>query len=495
MYHLPRQSHKAIVIGSGIGGLSMAIILAKLGFWVTVIEKNRQPGGMLRSYVRNGIHCNVGLHYLGALDKGQVLRRLFDYLGITENLPLKPMGRHGPVDRYYFTHAVSGPRQFDMPVGLDAYEERLKEAFPKEQGAIDGFMGLLRQSAGELDRLDFLFGNQSPVELIDQAEPLWDVLDRLGCSPGLKGVLSVPSVWIGVPPPRCPQFYHTMTLASYLFSAWRLESNGAQMVKALVQRLTDLGGKVLCGQGVRGINVREGHVTGLTLENGEPYEAPLVVGTVHPNVLVNLLEPENFKPSYRRRIAGLVNTDGMFAVNAVVPADAHDPLPYNVFSMKTDAEGTVHDVIYTQLRPSGRPESLLLTLITGGHDELWRPWEKTRSGYRGVDYEAAKTALARALVKKVAPVIGQLKGLEVIDTYTPLTIRDWVGSPDGSAYGVMRSDKQMLSAALLNRTAVKGLYLAGQSVMAPGILGTILGSMITAKFIVGPERFEREVQC
>ena len=494
MRHLPRQNEKALVIGSGIGGLSMAIILSKLGFVVTVIEKNRQPGGMLRSYVRRGIHCNVGLHYLGALDKGQVLRRLFDYLGITEKLPLKRMGVDGPVDRYYFTNAVAGPRQFDMPVGLDAYEDHLKEAFPKEQGPIDGFMALLRQSAGELDRLEFLFRNQSPADLIDQTEPLWDVLDRLGCSPGLKSVLSVPSVWIGVPPPQCPQFYHTMTLASYLFSAWRLESNGAHLVKVGVQRLTDLGGRVLCGQAVRRINVREGHATGLTLENGEQYDAPLVVGTVHPNVVVDLLGPENVKPSYRRRITGLVNTDGMFAVNAVVPAGAHKPLPYNVFSMKSDTDGAVHDVIYTQLRPSGRPESLLLTLITSGHDELWRPWEKTRSGHRGADYEAAKMALARGLVKKVEPITGQLEGLEVIDTYTPLTIRDWVNSPNGAAYGVMRSERQMLSAALLNRTAVKGLYLAGQSVMAPGILGTILGSLVTAKFILGPERFGKEVQ-
>jgi all-trans-retinol 13,14-reductase len=494
MRHLPRQNGKTLIIGSGIGGLSMAIILSKLGFAVTVIEKNRQPGGMLRSYVRRGIHCNVGLHYLGALDKGQVLRRLFDYLGITEKLPLKRMGVDGPVDRYYFTNADVGPRQFDVPIGLDAYEARLKEAFPKEQGPINGFIALLRQSAGGLDRLDFLFKNQSAADLIDQTEPLWEVLGRLGCSPGLKGVLSVPSVWIGVPPPLCPQFYHTITLASYLFSAWRLESNGAHLAKVLVQGLTDLGGRVLCGQAVRRINIRDGHATGLTLENGEQHGAPLVIGTVHPNVVLDLLGPENVKPSYRRRITGLVNTDGMFAVNALVPAGVHKPLPYNVFSMKTHTDGAVHDVVYTQLRPSGRPESLLLTLITSGHNELWRQWEKTRSGYRGADYGDAKMALSRSLIRKIEPITGQLEGLEIIDTYTPLTIRDWVNSPNGSAYGVMRSNRQLLSAALLNRTAVKGLYLAGQSVMAPGILGTILGSLVTTKFIVGPERFTKEVQ-
>jgi hypothetical protein len=46
----------------------------------------------------------------------------------------------------------------------------------------------------------------------------------------------------------------------------------------------------------------------------------------------------------------------------------------------------------------------------------------------------------------------------------------------------------------LNRTAVQGLYLAGQSIMAPGVLGTILGSLATTKFMIGPERFRREIQ-
>ena len=494
MHHLLPQNDKALVIGSGIGGLSMAIILSKLGYSVTVIEKNQQPGGMLRSYVRRGIHCNVGVHYLGALDKGQVLYRLFDYLGILEKLPLKRMGVDAPVDRYYFTDAVAGPRQFDMHVGLDAYEARLKEAFPKEQSAIDGFMALLHKSAGELDRLEFLFMNQAVAGLIDQAEPLWHVLDRLGCSPGLKGVLGVPSLWIGVPPPLCPQFYHTMTLASYLFSAWRLETHGAHLVQLLVQRLRDLGGTVLCGQAVRRVHVRGGHTTGLTLENGVRHDAPLVVGTVHPQIMMDLLGPENVKPSHRRRITRLVNTHGMFAVNAVVPACTHKPLPYNVFLLESDNEGVVHDAVYAQLRPSEHSEFLLLSILTGGYNELWRPWEETRSGHRGADYGTAKMALAQSLIKKVGTVTGQLKGLEVIDVYTPLTIRDWVNSPNGSAYGVMRTERQMLSAALLNRTAVKGLYLAGQSVMAPGILGTILGSLVTTKFIVGPERFSKEVQ-
>ncbi len=489
-----KPDNKALVIGSGIGGLSMAIILSKLGYAVTVVEKNRKPGGMLRSYVRRGIHCNVGLHYLGAMGRGQVLWRLLDYLGIADSLPLQPMGLDAPVDRYHFTRTDAGPRQFDLPAGFSAYEDHLKAAFPDERTAIEGFMQRLHQSALALDRLDFLFGRATTADFIDQTEPLWEVLDRLGCSPGLKSVLGVPSVWFGVPPSQCPQFYHTMTLASYLFSAWRIDGPGSLLADALAQRLRDHGGDIICGCPVRRIDIRNGTVAGLSLEDGQSYNAPLVIGTTHPATIMDMVDPQQVKPSYRRRIRRLENTGGMFAVHAAVPAASHAPIPYNLFSMRAEDDGTVRDVVYTQLRPSAKPDMLVLSLITRGHDALWQPWQATLSGQRGPDYEAAKRTLALQLIEKVRPLTGRLDGMEIIDTFTPLTLRDWVNTPDGSAYGVMKSHHQMLSAALLNRTSIKGLYLAGQSVMAPGILGTLLGSLATAKFIVGAERFEKEVR-
>jgi len=63
----------------------------------------------------------------------------------------------------------------------------------------------------------------------------------------------------------------------------------------------------------------------------------------------------------------------------------------------------------------------------------------------------------------------------------------------GSAYGVVCSCDQLLSASLLNRSSVEGLFLAGQSVMAPGVIGTIMGSFHTARFILGPQRFRERI--
>jgi phytoene dehydrogenase-like protein len=488
------KPNAAIIIGSGIGGLSMAIILAKLGFDVTVVEKNKHPGGMLRSYIRKGVQCNVGLHYLGALDKGQVLRRCFDYLGITEQLPLQRMGCSEPVDRYYFSGRSQGPAQFDMPAGIDAYEDNLKQAFANEHAQIEAFMRLVRSGADQLDRLGFLYEGQSGMNLIDQTEPLGAVFERLGCSPGLKSILSIPSGWIGVPPHKCPQFYHTMTLASYLLSAWRLETNGAHMADVLAQRLVELGGKLVSGKAVASIDVQQGSVQGVTLVDGQSLFAPWVVAAVHPAVAIGLIDSDQIKPSYRRRIKNLKNTRGMVSVNALVPGNKHQPLPYNVFVVQTSDDGAIEDVVYFQLRPCEQPDRLLLSMLTAGHDAYWKPWEATQTRRRGSDYIEAKMKFAGQLIQRVEPITGRFRQIEVIDIYTPLSIRDWVNSPGGSAYGVMRCEDQLLSAAMLNRTAVKGLYLAGQSVMAPGVLGTILGSLITAKFMVGPQRFNREVR-
>lgn len=485
---------KALIIGSGIGGLSTAIILAKLGYDITVIEKNRQPGGMLRSYMRQGVHCNVGLHYLGALDEGQVLRRCFDYLGITAELPLTRMGADGPVDRYLFTDKKLGIETFDVPSGFAAYEAGLHAAFPAQHQQVDVLMTMLCRSASQFEQLDFLYADKPVQHWFEQTEPLGTVLDRIGCCPGLRAVFGLPSVLIGVPPAVCPQFYHTMALASYVSSAWRLTSNGAHFADICSRRLTSMGGRIRTGDAVTLIRTAGGYVQGVTLASGETIDAPLVIGAIHPKEIVKLLAPEQVKPSYRRRIQALTDTHGMAAVHALVPADQHPAIAHNLFTIDTEASGDARDLLYVQLRPSERPDQNLLSLITSGHDPLWSRWQHTVSSQRGDGYLQAKTDFAEQLIAQAEKTIGPLGDVRLLDVSTPLTIRDWVNSPDGSAYGVMRSSEQMLSAALLNRTSLQGLFLAGQNVLSPGVLGTILGSLVTIQFIIGPERFRQSVR-
>ena len=72
---------------------------------------------------------------------------------------------------------------------------------------------------------------------------------------------------------------------------------------------------------------------------GETLDASIVVSTIHPRAMIDLLEPKVLKPSYRRRIMGLKNTFGMMAVHALVPADRHPEILHNLYSIQADENG------------------------------------------------------------------------------------------------------------------------------------------------------------
>lgn len=476
-----------LIIGSGIGGLSAGIILVKHGFQVTIIEKNRQPGGMMRSYNRSGIACNVGVHYLGSLDKGQMLNRLFDFLGVTQQIPVKRMGTGGVIDRYYMDSDLIPTGMFDMPEGLDAYEQNLHYAFPRERKQIASIMENLRSAACKINSLEFLFAGQNDFEILDNSIPMGELLSQWHCSPGLRAVLGVPAAWIGVPLSACPSFYHNMVLSSYLLSSWRLECSGTQMAEVFAARFMSLGGRIIAGDAVDALLVNGRTATGVRLNSGRELKASIVIGAVHPKIILGLLPEKAVKPSYHKRITRLEDTHGISAVHVLVNASEHPELDHNLFKIHTHPDGNIADMIFYQMRKSEQKGKNLLTILFDGQDLLWEKWTGTQTGCRGTDYNAVKIREAEKRVKEAQSLFGTLGNYQILDVYTPLSIRDWVASPQGSAYGVQRSSKQILSAALLNRTAVKGLFLAGQSVLAPGIMGTIIGSLVTVKFIIGPQ--------
>ena len=492
--HMQNSKQQVLIIGSGVGGLSTGIILQKLGYQVTIAEKNRDPGGLMRSYLRDGISCETGVHYLGSLADGEVLDTFFSYLGVKGSIPVTRMGKEGVVDRYLFQNGHDKSTwHFDLPEGIDAFTQRLLQTFPDEADCIQTVATHISKTADQLHNLDLLFATDNDFSLLDHTEPYGELLDSLGCSPKLRGVLGMASSWIGVPLADCPAYFHNMALASYLSSSWRLTGTGSEMANAFVQSFEKLGGRLLTNAETNSISVENRVVKGVELASGEQIRADTVIAAVHPQVVLRMLPDGAVKPSYGNRIRNLKNTHSVFSVHASLDATYHPPLDHNIFSIDTTAAGDIEDLRFYQVRESEREGRSLLSILTSGHDELWQPWTETKSGRRGTDYCTCKKQHAKLLLAEAATVLGELRGLQVLDVATPLSYRDWLNSPRGSAYGVLRSANQTLATAMLNRTAVKGLYLAGQNVLAPGVIGTIMGSFSTVKLILGQEAFLQQV--
>jgi phytoene dehydrogenase-like protein len=485
----PEEGKNIVIIGAGVGGLSTGILLSLLNYSVTVVEKNPLPGGLMRSYRRGGIDCPVGVHYVGALGAQEPLGKMFRVLGISVEELFFRMGQGGIIDRYIFDDFV-----FDLPVSIDAFEKNLKSSFPAETAALDVIAKNLREIARRMLDPSFLLNQGDPFQNIDFFQPMGEFLDKLEVSAGLRAVLAIPCHLIGVELVECPVIFHHMVLASYLFSSWRLKESGSTMADVFTRRFQELGGKLILNDGCEKIILDEGEVAGVRLTSGIVLSADTVVAAVHPKILLDLLEPDALKSSYRQRIANLKETKGVVAVQISVDASAHPEIDHNIYQRYTDEKRLIQDGIFYQLRQSNDKDVNLVSSFTSSPYSEWSKWENTISGRRGKDYEEKKLSIGQDLLQKANEVFGGLKNARILDVFTPLTLRDYVNCPEGSCYGVLRSSGQLLKIASLSKLPISGLFLAGQNAVAPGVLGTILGSFNAVRQIIGASRFAEEIK-
>lgn len=485
----PVEGKKIVIIGSGVGGLSAGIILSLLNFRITIVEKNPLPGGLMRSYRRSGMDCPIGVHYVGALGEKEPLGKMFHVLGIPVDELFTPMGQEGIIDRYIFDDLI-----FDLPTSIDAFEKNLQSTFPENTAALNIIMKNLREISRHMMEPSFLFNQGDPFQNMDYYQSMGELLDKLQVSAGFRAVLSVPCQLIGVPLSDCPVIFHHMVLASYLFSAWRLKESGSRMTEVFVSRLRESGGSLILNNGVKKISISDGKVTGVTLESGTDLQADAVVAAIHPKILVDLLGENDLRESFRRRILGLQETEGVIAIQISVDAVKHPEIKHNIYRLHRDEKGFIEDGVFYQLRDGNSHGANLLSMITKSLYSDWSQWENTVSGQRGHAYEEKKRSIAENLLKKAQDIFGDLSDARIIDVYTPLTIRDYVNCPEGACYGIMRSSRQLLKTISLNNIPIAGLCLAGQNALAPGVLGSIMGSFNAVRHIIGAGRFAEEIK-
>ncbi|XP_010177571.1 PREDICTED: putative all-trans-retinol 13,14-reductase, partial [Mesitornis unicolor] len=122
----------AVVIGSGIGGLTAAGTLAKVGKRVLVLEQHDQAGGCCHTFQEHGSEFDVGIHYVGQMHEGSMLRVALDQLTdgqlCWQRLP-------DPYDE-----VVLGHRRYQLRAGKATFAATLEEQFPAEKEAIKEFM-------------------------------------------------------------------------------------------------------------------------------------------------------------------------------------------------------------------------------------------------------------------------------------------------------------------------------------------------------------------
>lgn len=493
------MKYDSIVIGSGISGITTAITLAQQGRHVAIIEKAERLAPVLRGFSRRGVHFDTGFHYSGGLAPGEALDVFFRYLGVSKHIESFPFNE----DKFDVVRYESSGLELNFPVGYDKLQERLSEIFPSEGVAISSYIKRVRTTCDAMPYINLDVHENSGLFLQRvMGETLQETLDSLTNNGLLKSFLSTHCLLYGVPPHEVSFAQHAAVVGTYYQSVRGIRGGGLALVKACETRLVELGVDTLCSCEAEEITIcPKGTVTGVRLKNGSQFTCNEIISTIHPRLLLGLLPEGAVRPAYSKRLRTLSDTVSAF----ICFATTKDPLTWLEASNKfllpdtecfTDlgerAIGNAPLFLIGAHRSGENTPCGFIGISPASYSEM-DGWESSRFGKRPLDYLAYKELNLNRIQNQIEQAYPDLAGkIEYIEGATPLTIRDYCCTPLGGLYGVKHMAGQFNPHSI---TKIPGLFLAGQAVVAPGVMGATLSGLLTCGTILGHDLIRKGLKA
>lgn len=481
---------KVVIIGSGLGGLSCAYILQKNGYDVTVLEQGLQLGGCLQCFTRKGAKFETGMHFIGSASEGQTMDKVMRYLGLSDDVRLSALDPEA-----YNTVALAGER-FCFPNGKEAFIERMASYFPSQKDALRNYVDIVNRIASA-SSLNSLTSDQRDMAANTeyQMRSMSEVLDSLFTDPLLRNVLAGDLPLYSAEKGKTPFSQHAFIMDFYNQSAYRVAGGSDAIAFSLVRSIENMGGRVLAKKKVVKILCDDVKATGVETDDGVFYPADYVISTVHPERMLEMLDTKLIRPAFRTRISSIPQTAGGFAVYVKFKDEVMPYMNTNYYGYASDTPWDCEH--YTQ---DEWPKGFLYMHMCHEDKAVWAKsgvilsymnmdevskWQGTKIGRRGEDYESFKMEKAERLISEVTKHHPSLaSSIDSYYTSTPLTYVDYTGTKDGSMYGVAKDITLGAAGRVPYRTKVPNLLLAGQNVNSHGMLGVIVGTIVTCSELV-----------
>ena len=503
----------AIVIGSGMGGLTAASLLARhAGRRVLVLERHYTAGGFTHVFHRPGYQWDVGVHYIGKVnDPGSPVRAAFDHL--TDGR----LQWHAMPDVY--DRIFLGGREYEFPSGAERLHDRLKEHFPTEGLAIDGYFRAVRNCVRSYNLFMAAKAVPRPIERV--AGPLMrapflrhagrttgEVLAGLGCSRELAGVLTAQWGDYGLPPGRSSFGIHAIVAEHYFDGAAYPVGGAGAILETILPAIEEAGGKLLVSADVKEVLVDgRGRAIGVRMQDGREFRAATVISDAGAaNTYRRLLPPtvretqdtirkiERIPPSMAHisLYVGLKSTSEELGISPgnlwICPGPDHDA---NVSMSEASCDGPL-PVLFISF-PSAKdpffanryPGRATIEVVAPAPFAWFAKWADTRWKHRGAEYEQLKARLTERVKSGLEKAVPQVQGrIDYCELSTPLSTRSFTNHQSGEIYGLAHVPERFRLDCLGPRTPVRGLYLTGADVSTEGVTGAMMGGVLSASAIL-----------
>ncbi len=512
------QRFDAIIIGSGLGGLTAAALLAKEGKKVAVYEKHYVLGGFTHVFKRNGYEWDVGVHYVGEVHNPESpLRKAFDY--VTEG-----QMQWDSVGSVYDRAIIAGDT-YDFVSGLENQKEQLIKYFPNENKAIERYFALIKKM--QFHTATF-FGEKSMPFLLSKYagwvlrrgfnkysdKTTYQVLSELTKNEKLISVLTSQCGDYGLPPKQSSFAIHALVVGHYLNGASYPRGGASEIAVKIAEVIKKYGGELHVKTAVQSLLIKNGTAIGVRLESGKEVFADKIISNVGArNTYTHLIQGE-----FKNREEILKD------LNEVSPSSSH-------ICLYLGLEGTAEELKLPKLNywlhddynldtsfekyrkePHGAPPFAYISfpsakdsewaekhpgkstiqIVGMGPFEWFKAWEKSAWKKRGEDYEAYKLELKELLLEKLYRVAPHLKAhVKHVEVSTPLSTKHFSSYGHGEIYGLEHTPKRFRLRWLRSHTPIKNLYLTGQDVITVGVGGAFFSGVVTASTLLKKNLFSK----
>lgn len=505
--------YDTIIIGSGMGSLSTAAILAKEGQKVLILERHYTAGGFTHIFKRRGYEWDVGIHYIGEVQRpNSAVKKLFDYISNKELL----WADMGDV----YDKIIIGDKSYDFMKGVQNFKDQLYIYFPNDTKAIDGYVDLV-----------FAASKTSQKYYMDKAMPqimstvmgglmrknfykfsdktTYDVLKSLTDNEELIKVLAGQYGDYGMPPKQSSFAMHA-SVAKHYFAGGSFPIGGSSQIAKTVDAVIEAaGGTILISAEVKEIQVQNNKATGVLMADGRVFTANNIVSgagvmTTYQKLLppsvsaankfTEQLQKVNRSVAHACLYIGLKGSPqelGLPKTNYwIYPADGDHDTCVERYLADNDAPFPVVYISFPSAKDpswsSRYPDKSTIDIITLVDYDTFAHWEGSRWMKRGDDYEAVKERIAQRLLAELYKQMPQVEGkIDCYELSTPLTTQHFINYEKGEIYGLDHAPSRFRQKFLKPRTPIKNFYLTGQDIVTAGVAAALFSGVLTATAMTG----------